>query len=98
MAKYYIAGLLKHAPAMLAFSAPTTNSYKRLVPGFEAPVNLVYSARNRSRRRQDPDILRESQGQAPRVPSTGLHLQPLPVLLRHVDGRSGRNQEQSGSR
>ncbi|MBI4431513.1 MAG: type I glutamate--ammonia ligase [Candidatus Omnitrophica bacterium] len=48
MCKYYIGGLLKHAPAILAFGAPTTNSYKRLVPGFEAPVNLVYSARNRS--------------------------------------------------
>lgn len=47
-AKYYIGGLLKHAPALLAFAAPTTNSYRRLVPGFEAPVNLVYSQRNRS--------------------------------------------------
>ena len=46
--KYYIGGLLKHSPALLAFAAPTTNSYRRLVPGFEAPVNLVYSARNRS--------------------------------------------------
>ena len=46
--KYYIGGLLKHAPALLALSAPTTNSYRRLVPGFEAPVNLAYSARNRS--------------------------------------------------
>ena len=47
-AKHYIGGLLKHSPALLAFCAPTTNSYRRLVPGFEAPVNLVYSKRNRS--------------------------------------------------
>ncbi|MBM4405676.1 MAG: type I glutamate--ammonia ligase [Chloroflexi bacterium] len=46
--KYYIGGLLKHAHAILAFGAPGTNSYRRLVPGFEAPVNLAYSARNRS--------------------------------------------------
>ena len=47
-ARYYIGGLLRHAPALLAFAAPSTNSYRRLVPGFEAPVNLVYSQRNRS--------------------------------------------------
>jgi len=46
--KYYIGGLLAHSPALLALCAPTTNSYRRLVPGYEAPINLVYSARNRS--------------------------------------------------
>ncbi len=47
-ARWYIGGLLHHAPSLLAFTNPTVNSYRRLVPGFEAPVNLVYSQRNRS--------------------------------------------------
>ena len=47
-ARHYIGGLLRHGPSLLAFCAPTTNSYKRLVPGFEAPIYLAYSARNRS--------------------------------------------------
>jgi glutamine synthetase len=48
IALWYIGGLIKHGPALAALIAPTTNSYKRLVPGFEAPVNLAYSRRNRS--------------------------------------------------
>jgi glutamine synthetase len=48
LGRYYIGGLLKHAWALCGFCAPTTNSYRRLVPGYEAPINLVYSQRNRS--------------------------------------------------
>jgi len=48
MARWYIGGILKHAPALCGLIAPTTNSYRRLVPGYEAPINLAYSQRNRS--------------------------------------------------
>src|SRR5260370_10770011 len=48
LGRYHIGGLLTHAWALCGFCAPTTNSYRRLVPGYEAPINLVYSQRNRS--------------------------------------------------
>ncbi|MCX7634418.1 MAG: type I glutamate--ammonia ligase [Syntrophales bacterium] len=48
LGRHYVGGLLHHAPSLLAFTSPTTNSYRRLVPGYEAPINLVYSMRNRS--------------------------------------------------
>src|SRR5204862_35952 len=69
MARWYIGGLLKHAPAILAFAAPTTNSYKRLVPGYEAPVNLVYSQRNRSACCRLP-----LDSQSPKAKRTEFHL------------------------
>ena len=59
LARAYVGGLLTHAPALLALCAPTTNSYRRLVPGYEAPVNLVYSQRNRP-------TSRRSRGRSPR--------------------------------
>ena len=54
MTLHHIGGLFKHATAIMALATPTTNSYRRLVPGFEAPVNLVYSQRNRSAAARTP--------------------------------------------
>ena len=94
MARWYIGGLLKHAPSLLAFTNPTVNSYHRLVPGYEAPVNLVYSARNRSACIRIP--ITGSNPKAKRIefrvpdPSSNPYL----AFSAHADGRPRRHQEQ----
>ncbi|CAM4194757.1 type I glutamate--ammonia ligase [Nocardiopsis rhodophaea] len=90
MARYYIGGLLKHAPALLALTNPTVNSYHRLVPGFEAPVNLVYSQRNRSACIRIP--LTGSNPKAKRLefrvpdPSANPYLAFSAMLMAGIDG------------
>jgi len=90
MALYYIGGILKHAAAVIAFAAPTTNSYKRLVPGYEAPVNLAYSQRNRSAAVRIP--MYSPSPKAKRVefrppdPSCNPYLAFPAILLAGLDG------------
>jgi glutamine synthetase len=90
MARWYIGGLLKHAPSLLAFTNPTVNSYRRLVPGYEAPVNLVYSARNRSACIRIP--ITGSNPKAKRIefrcpdPSSNPYLAFAAMLMAGLDG------------
>src|SRR5664280_2210047 len=90
MARWYVGGLLKHAPSLLAFTNPTVNSYHRLVPGFEAPVNLVYSARNRSACIRIP--VTGSSPKAKRIefrvpdPSSNPYLAFAAMLMAGLDG------------
>ena len=89
-ARFYIGGLLKHADALMAFCAPTTNSYKRLVPGYEAPVNLVYSARNRSAACRIPVYTTNPKSKRvefrPPDPSANAYLAFPAILLAGLDG------------
>jgi glutamine synthetase len=90
MALWYIGGLIKHGPALSALIAPTTNSYKRLVPGFEAPVNLAYSRRNRSAACRIP--MYSASPKAKRVefrppdPSCNPYLAFAAMLMAGLDG------------
>ena len=90
MAMYAIGGILKHTPSLLAFTNPTTNSYKRLVPGFEAPVNLAYSSRNRSAAIRIP--MYSTSAKAKRLefrcpdPSCNPYLAMSAILMAALDG------------
>jgi len=90
IARYYIGGLLKHAPALLAFCAPTLNSYRRLVPGFEAPTGLVYSQRNRSACIRIPVYSQNPESKRiefrPPDPSCNPYIAFAAMLMAGIDG------------
>jgi len=89
-AVHYIGGILTHAPALLAFCAPTTNSYRRLVPGYEAPINLIYSQRNRSACVRIPVYSRSEKSKRIEFrcpdPSANPYLGLSAMLLAGLDG------------
>ncbi|MBI4483057.1 MAG: type I glutamate--ammonia ligase [Acidobacteria bacterium] len=87
---YYIGGILKHAASLLAFCAPGTNSYRRLVPGYEAPINLIYSQRNRSAAVRIPAYSRSERAKRLEVrfpdPSCNPYLAFSAMLMAGLDG------------
>jgi glutamine synthetase len=87
---YYIGGILKHSRALAAFTNPTTNSYKRLVPGYEAPVNLAYSSRNRSAACRIPMYSQSPKAKRVEVrypdPTCNPYLAFSAMLLAGIDG------------
>ena len=87
---YYIGGILKHTPALLGFCAPTTNSYRRLVPGYEAPINLIYSQRNRSAAVRIPAYSRSERAKRVETrfpdPSCNGYLAFAALLMAGLDG------------
>lgn len=90
LALYYMGGLLKHSRALAAFTNPTTNSYKRLVPGYEAPVNLAYSSRNRSASLRIPTYSQSPKAKRVEVrypdPACNAYLAFSAMLMAGIDG------------
>ena len=94
MCRWYIGGILTHAPSILAFAAPTTNSYRRLVPGYEAPINLIYSLRNRSAAVRIPSYFDTPRARRIEVrfpdPSCNPYLSFSAMLMAGLDGVQNR--------
>jgi glutamine synthetase len=90
VAVWFIGGLLKHTPSLLAFCAPTTNSYRRLVPGYEAPINLIYSQRNRSASVRIPMYSQSEKSKRVEYrcpdPSANPYLALSAILMAGLDG------------